>query len=575
MKKFFRIFAVAALACATFVACEQEFDSYDPAQPVEGVQAYFSNEGATEVSVTKADSKVEVTVMRGDALTAASIPVTATINSEYASLFTVAATANFETGKKSASLPISFDGSKLKDGAKYEIVLSLGDDVSTPYGKNTMTLTIAVPEPYVLLGKGLIREDIIATMFAIDNIEWEVEVYENLNNPGFIYLKNAYTSEFPYNDPGDYVTEDKYFVIDVRDPNKVIIPKQGLGCDWNPTAYGEIIVGTAEYGKLENGIITFPTKGLLVGMEIYNDGGFGWYANSNGLFRVCLPGAVLTDFSLNLSYSGIRADADNRVRPVVDAVFGADVAEIQYSVFAGNIQYHSESIAAAVAGMADGSYVSATVAAVDQVDDEEELLQMELVAPETVPAAGVYTMVAVPLNADGEAQVADATAVAFYVNSVSNVIPEGDFDVKMMTLNQLYAMFGEVGNFDDATSMAWFATGSNIKAWKQVTTTYAQVEKLMAQGMDIDDIALAAGSDYEDLHYINNDGYDYGYYQGLTPATTYMMIHYVEDLYGNQITVGALHTTAEAKTEAAEIDKKSLKTADVVKFNGNVSILGE
>lgn len=573
MKKFFRIFAVAALACATFVACEQEFDSYDPAQPVEGVQAYFSNEGATEVSVTKADSKVEVTVMRGDALTAASVPVTATINSEYASLFTVAATANFETGKKSASLPISFDGSKLKDGAKYEIVLSLGDDVSTPYGKNTMTLTIAVPEPYVLLGKGLYREDLMTGIFtSVEPLEYEVEIYENLNTPGYLYVKNVYTSLYDYNDPGDYVTEDKYLVINVEDPSDVFLPQQELGLDWG---YGAVKVATVAGGTFENNIITFPVKAFYLAMADYNGGGWSFYGNPNGLFRLCLPGAVLTDFSLNLSYSGIRADADNRVRPVVDAVFGADVAEIQYSVFAGNIQYHSESIAAAVAGMADGSYVSATVAAVDQVDDEEELLQMELVAPEAVPAAGVYTMVAVPLNADGEAQVADATAVAFYVNSVSNVIPEGDFDVKMMTLNQLYAMFGQVGNFDDATSMAWFATGSNIKAWKQVTTTYAQVEKLMAQGMDIDDIALAAGSDYEDLHYINNDGYDYGYYQNLTPATTYMMIHYVEDLYGNQITVGALHTTAEAKTEAAEIDKKSLKTADVVKFNGNVSILGE
>ena len=441
MKKFFRIFAVAALLCTTLVACEEKFDDYTPAEPVEGVQAYFSNESATDVTVTKADSQVEVTLMRGDALTAASVPITASIDAAYASLFNVPATANFETGKTSTSVVITFDGAQLTDGAKYQITLMVGDDVSTPYGKNQTTLNISVPEPYVLLGKGLIREDIIATMFSIDNIEWEVEIYENLNNPGYIYLKNAYTSEFPYNEPGDYVTEDKYFVINISDPNKVVIPQQGLGCDWGPGQYGEVLVGTAEYGTLKDGIITFPTKGLLVGMEIYTEGGWGWYANANGLFRVVMPGTVLTDFSLGLSYSGIRAGADNSTRPVVDAVFGADVAEIQYAVVPGNVQYDGEAVAAAIAGMADESIVSATVAAVDQ-NEEDEVLSMELVAAEAVEA-GIYTMVAVPFDAEGNAQTADAAAVAFYVNSINTDVPEVDFKAAVMSANELFAMFGE------------------------------------------------------------------------------------------------------------------------------------
>ena len=565
MKKFFRIFAVAALLCTTLVACEEKFDDYTPAEPVEGVQAYFSNESATDVTVTKADSQVEVTLMRGDALTAASVPISATIDAEYASIFNVPATANFETGKTSTSVVITFDGAQLTDGAKYQITLKVGDDVSTPYGKNQTTLNISVPEPYVLLGKGLYREDLMTGIFDVDNIEYEVEVYENLNTPGYLYVKNVYTSLYGYNDPGDYVTEDKYLVINVEDPNDVFLPQQELGLDWG---YGAVKVATVAAGTLENNIITFPAKAFYLAMADYNGGAWSFYGNPNGLFRLCLPGAVLTDFSLGLSYSGIRTGADNSTRPVVDAVFGADVAEIQYAVVPGNVQYDGEAVAAAIAGMADESIVSATVAAVDQ-NEEDEVLSVELVAAEAVEA-GIYTMVAVPFDAEGNAQTADAAAVAFFVNSINTDVPEVDFKAAVMSANELFAMFGEEGGFSDSDSMAWFATGSNISAWKQLTAGAAAVQGLLDKGVTLEQIALANGSDW-DLNYINNDGYDYNYYEGLAPETSYMVIHYVEDLYGNTKTVGSIYTTAPA--EKVEVNKSVLKNS--VKLEGGVSNLFE
>lgn len=567
MKKFFRIFAVAALLCTTLVACEEKFDDYTPADPVSGVQAYFSNESATDVTVSKADSQVEVTLMRGDALTAASVPITASIDAAYASLFNVPATANFETGKTSTSVVITFDGAQLTDGAKYQITLKVGDDVSTPYGKNQTTLNISVPEPYVLLGKGLYREDLMTGIFDVDNIEYEVEVYENLNTPGYLYVKNVYTSLYGYNDPGDYVTEDKYLVINVEDPNDVFLPQQELGLDWG---YGAVKVATVAAGTLENNIITFPAKAFYLAMADYNGGAWSFYGNPNGLFRLCLPGAVLTDFSLGLSYSGIRAGADNSTRPVVDAVFGADVAEIQYAVVPGNVQYDGEAVAAAIAGMADESIVSATVAAVDQ-NEEDEVLSVELVAAEAVES-GIYTMVAVPFDAEGNAQTADAAAVAFYVNSINTDVPEVDFKAAVMSANELFAMFGEEGGFSDSDSMAWFATGSNISTWKQLTAGAAAVQGLLDKGVTLEQIALANGSDW-DLNYINNDGYDYNYYEGLAPETSYMVIHYVEDLYGNTKTVGSIYTTAPA--EKVEVNKSVLKKADGVKLEGGVSNLFE
>ncbi|MBE6204590.1 MAG: hypothetical protein E7136_04705 [Rikenellaceae bacterium] len=565
MKKFFRIFAVAALLCTTLVACEEKFDDYTPADPVSGVQAYFSNESATDVTVTKADSQVEVTLMRGDAMTAASVPITASIDAAYASLFNVPATANFETGKTSTSVVITFDGAQLTDGAKYQITLKVGDDVSTPYGKNQTTLNISVPEPYVLLGKGLYREDLMTGIFDVDNIEYEVEVYENLNTPGYLYVKNVYTSLYGYNDPGDYVTEDKYLVINVEDPNDVFLPQQELGLDWG---YGAVKVATVAAGTLENNIITFPAKAFYLAMADYNGGGWSFYGNPNGLFRLCLPGAVLTDFSLGLSYSGIRAGADNSTRPVVDAVFGADVAEIQYAVVPGNVQYDGEAVAAAIAGMADESIVSATVAAVDQ-NEEDEVLSVELVAAEAVES-GIYTMVAVPFDAEGNAQTADAAAVAFYVNSINTDVPEVDFKATMMSVADLFGPEYEA-QYPSSSTVAWYAEGSNISAWTQLMAGAAAVQGLLDKGATLEQIVLANGSAYEDLNYINTDGYDYGIYN-VSPETSYIMIHYVEDLYGNTKTVGTLYTTPAAE-QKAEVNKSALKNS--VKLEGGVSNLFE
>ena len=565
MKKFFRIFAVAALLCTTLVACEDKFDDYTPADPVSGVQAYFSNESATDVTVTKADSQVEVTLMRGDAMTAASVPISASIDAAYASLFNVPATANFETGKTSTSVVITFDGAQLTDGAKYQITLMVGDDVSTPYGKNQTTLNISVPEPYVLLGKGLYREDLITGIFSVDNVEYEVEVYENLNTPGYLYVKNVYTSLYPYNAPGEYVTEDKYLVINVEDPNDVFLPQQELGMDWG---YGAFKVATVAAGTLENNIITFPAKAFYLAMADYNGGAWSFYGNPNGLFRLCLPGAVLTDFSLGLSYSGIRAGADNSTRPVVDAVFGADVAEIQYAVIPGNVQYDGEAVAAAIAGMADESIVSATVAAVDQ-NEEDEVLSVELVAAEAVES-GIYTMVAVPFDAEGNAQTADAAAVAFYVNSINTDVPEVDFNAMMLPVADLFGPEYEA-QYPSSSTVAWYAEGSNISAWTQLMAGAAAVQGLLDKGATLEQIVLANGSAYEDLNYINTDGYDYGIYN-VSPETSYIMIHYVEDLYGNTKTVGTLYTTPAAE-QKAEVNKSALKNS--VKLEGGVANLFE
>ena len=542
------------MACATIVACDNKFDDYDPAEKVEGAQAYFSNESATTYTISRVDvAPIAITVMRGETEAALSLPITLTQGEEAA--FSAPAKAEFKAGQNKATIEITYDPAKLADGATYKVSLAIGDQsATTPYGNNVMNLTIKVPEPYVLLGTGLFTEDLMTTFYSVDNVTYEVEIYENLNNPGYIFLKNVYTSLYPYNDPGDYVEDDVYLAIKVEDPNEVVIPRQKLGHNWG---YGDIEIATATPGTLKDGIITFPVKGLLICMPEYNTSFY--YSNPNGKWRVVMPGVELTDYSLNMSFAGMQVGADKSAKPLVDVVFGADVAQIAYTVVPENIQFDSKALAAVVAGIADGSIETTVVDAVDEINDPEKLLQMQLVGAEALEE-GVYTMVALPINAAGEIQSVEAAALAFYMNSIADS-PEMDFVSYLLPFSALFPEYAAY--YPDSSCMAWYAEGSNIKAWKQLMAKYSVFKPYLDKGVTLKQLVLANGEDYEDLGYINNDGYDYNYYEGLAPETDYLMVHYVEDIFGNVKVTANLHTTAAEETEETAKSFRKLNTTNV------------
>ena len=77
--------------------------------------------------------------------------------------------------------------------------------------------------------------------------------------------------------------ETSYFAIDISDPAAVNITYQPTGLD---LGYGDMCVWSLETGKLENGILTFPTKGLAI--DLPEDGAY--YANQSGKTRLVLPG---------------------------------------------------------------------------------------------------------------------------------------------------------------------------------------------------------------------------------------------------------------------------------------------
>ena len=67
------------------------------------------------------------------------------------------------------------------------------------------------------------------------------------------------------------------------------------------------------YGTLKDGEITFPVDGILFNMPQHPNGNNWYYANSDGIFSILLPGYVKVDYSAEVQYAGIYTAADESV----------------------------------------------------------------------------------------------------------------------------------------------------------------------------------------------------------------------------------------------------------------------
>ena len=558
MKKFFKIFAVAALACATFVACEQEFDSYDPAAMESTAQVYFSKDAATTINILGEES-VEIPVMRAVNGAGVTANITATVDAEYADLFTIPTSVAFADGETSTSLVITFDPTKLTYGTKYPISLQIAADMITDYGKDVINLTLDYPEPLKSLGMGLFTDDAMGPLFGYSAETFEVEIIENTVNPNVLYAKNAYGGQYwidVFGAPDSFKDmPDSYLEFDITDPNKVQIKKQSLGVN---LGYGTNYIftdytGKSEFGTFKDGIISFP-----VGTVYIEDDDGAYAMNRSGLFRLVMPGVELADYSLSLIANGTKV-VDGKAYPVVDAIFGADVAQMTMAVLEGHYQ-NMESVWSQVPALIEAGQVKAvTVDAYDQTveeDKDSEVARMSIVGPEALEA-GIYTAFVIPVNADGESQLGDIQAISFYVNEVDPTVPEFEFYQLAFLPSQFPELAEELGVEDDHnTIMLYYNAPENyVREWKQLITKTETLDEFFEANKDVTlaQLVKASGDDM-DFADLNNYGVYYDAVTGLSAKTSYSIVDYVVDIYGN-VYCERMDVTTAADPDAKEETK--------------------
>ena len=591
--KIFFLTALVAVA-SMFTACTED-QEWSAGEQVPGAQVYFADGVATNVTVEAETSSFEVTVMRGNVDEAATVPLKVAVSAanvdeeadpiNYAELFTVPANVSFGAGKDSAKFTVSFDRASLEDGQTYTLTFSINDaGAVTPYGYDKQTWTLVVPEPMVLLGTGYWTDGIESAMFGIETPTYPVEVWENLKNPGWLYLKDLYTfayvdalinnwgmSEEDVEELKATWEEGTYVLINIEDPTQVYIPYQEVG---NVIGNGPTQIGSVKdvYGTLENGIITFPVEGLVWGDQ-HNGGPY--YSNPDGLTTLYMPGTPMTDFSLELAYGGFRVAEDNAtVYPIARAAYGADVAEIQYAFVAGDITKDVEALSAALAGIEDGSVASNKVPVTIAGEDEETgepILEMTL---ESVEGAepGVFTVIAIPYSADGEAQYGDLAFTSFYVHGVgATETPEVDLELEWMPFSE--AMPDYSAEYPDHSTWCCVMYGSEIKAMKYFLNTTETVDYYLSLGLTEQDMIDQAGSDFDPSD-INENGAGLIYFKGVPADTSFTLVVWAENNYGKTVIKTASGATApepSAKKGNAKLSWDRINGKQIA-FNPNKGI---
>jgi len=192
----------------------------------------------------------------------------------------------------------------LTEAGKYSVVaVSFDQDgKSQESGYVTFDFTPAGTEnPWVSLGFCKYTDDVFVPLYSNDPSDiptYDVEILQNKDTPGLFRLKNAYGAGYPYNEPGDYDPGNVYIEINATDPDGVYIDYQSMGVNWGDgTAYiysyasyymdngksFEDVKAAGYCGTFKDGVITFPTKMLLVNFEGSSS---LYYGNTNGLWKV-------------------------------------------------------------------------------------------------------------------------------------------------------------------------------------------------------------------------------------------------------------------------------------------------
>ena len=401
---FYVLFACAAV---TLWSCDDEVE-YTPAEAPTNAQVYFRSGLASTVNLSSAESSFTLEVLRAATGSAATVNLSVTDGTN--GKLSIPSSVSFDASSNSASLVIGYNAADFTYDEFAEVSIAIEESSATPYGIATYTFSVGIPAPWASLGMATYRDDLVTTFWATGNPVYQVEIQENLENPGIYRLVNPFGANYPYNDPGDWdTTQDYYLEINAQDPEGVYIPLCQMGTDWG---YGywkiwsfanyymvrqdktlEEVKAAGYCGTFKDGMITFPANTLLFGMTDYNDGSY-YGSNGSGQFLIAMPGVVLADYSGEVAYTGLFNAVDGSIAAVAEATLGADVEEGLLAVVSA-----SESVDATAVAMAAGSIETVSISASGEVK----------VPMPANAASGKYNIVLVTVGGGKAQKVAYAT----------------------------------------------------------------------------------------------------------------------------------------------------------------------
>lgn len=398
-----KIMTLAVVALVTLFAssCSDD-DDYQWAK-VSGMQVYFNTALASKVNLSATETTYEIPIMRVVADEAVEVPLTVT---NEGGLLNIPSSVSFAAGQKEATITVTYDFDKIGYDNYQDMTIAIGDEnYTTPYGNSVYAVSMGFPSPWTSLGKCSFIDT-----FILEDAH-EVEIQQNDLDPTLFRMVNPYgiaveeEGGTPVN-PDDYVvfkiykagetlqeqtlTQDVVYYDDIS--TAVINPNYDALMTCVFPGYFKSGADQSTWGH--NIVVEYQENGLPGVVQLapfyYMDGIGGWdYSQNDNMITIVFPGYTPSDYSAELAYTGKFIDAESKVFAVGNVTLGADVASAKAVVVPGR-------------NAVEDGYNAIVQGLSDKVAEFDKSGEIRVEMP--VDASGIYTMVVVTYDAEGNPQ---------------------------------------------------------------------------------------------------------------------------------------------------------------------------
>lgn len=547
MKYITKFLLMGIVAVAGLLSACTSSDDFEPGPKDSGAQVYFPNTIPSEFNVGDDESSVTIPVRRVVTDAAMTVNILASIEQGQEGILNIPSSVSFEAGSDLANLVITFNRSALVDGTEYKASLLINDEQNlTQYGNNMIDITI-IPWPWEELGTGKYRDGWLCGLFEGNLVELDVTIHKHKSQEGVYMVEEmfgwTFMTEFFGATQSELSGQFSYtptnITIDCSDPANVKIAKQYTGITEGIHNYGDFLIESAAPGTFVNGVITFPEDGINAYMTGYSSNPLT--TNPDGTFRIMLPGAEITDYTLTAAYGGMLVNSENSgASAVIDFTYGTDVTGINYVIAEGDVEASAATLAAQIAnGTAENILtIEDFVVGAGSVSIKADL---------TTP--GPYTVVALPLDKENKPLESNAAAASFYFPGMDGGdIPDCDVEAMMGSVSENKPDALEKN--PDESSLYFKISGSELKTLHLLAMSTSNIETLVAQGASYEEIIASYGEDFSSIAVptINETGYYENIWINLNENTSYTMLVQATNIYGRSKVLAVEKSTAAVDT---------------------------
>ena len=534
--------AFAALLTAGLFSCVETAPEYEPGTPdVAGCNGlYFpTQEASGDHTIDPTMPRKKTIIVKRDSLKGVTNPLPEVefplVSSDTTGVFVVPATAKFADGQQETAFDVTFE--KAETAVKYPLTIAIEDPkYKSQYSNNVNYIELSV---FCVEWKYFMREDNPAekALFTYVQNWWDethqfylkyyevgdvrycvTETLPVVDSKGVTWYGTWGTAE----NEGEYELEFIWYTK----TNYVTVPYQNMGCENGSNGYIYAASEDAYYNayKGDSYNLSWLVKNYPDEVCYYDGmGGFNFFMYYVTPLDSDLAGkayswgsveAAIAEGYVRIDYS-IDVEAYETVEGVVPVEFtlGADVAKVKYALAEGELT-------AKEAGKLVDAIVADSVA-----NNYKSLTPEETTIGVTAEASGIYTLVAVAFDKDGEAQGSAFTSFT-YVTAEDAESYAATFSIGFEPVSSMYAHLG----YDGTNSIQYFMYGSGLTAAKIGIYETATVEKY---GAEVCANALKAVSD-EVLEAINGNGYS-TMKAGLNPLTSYTVVAWGTNGYNSKV----------------------------------------